>query len=419
MKRVLVSVLVLASVLLAGCGTLGSGTVQQVEDIPPVAKPEPKPAPKPLAEAPKVHPVSASEALPGAPGVVSKPTPRPAPKPVAVAAPAAKPVPVAVTPPPFPTSKNKGEGKAWNKMGGYAYKGSIPRACELLGLSGAECAKFMQLRTEEKCRTMDVPNGVVLDGLTYTVGPNHHSQKNVLVDLKDPPTRSTLVCDLGGGTYVLHFLGCGNYGVVRGFIPPQPKVVAEPPRAQVVIPPAPLLVVPSTPTAICPSGEFSVATFIWSPEALGVTRQVRDSAGNTRVISAQQVIDDMKRAGASDPHRGNALARFFGGTFFAKAKAGELQQAEATFPARYEQVKADGTVHKLWEGQVGGTGRPVDVPIPNFEDGDTIRITVTGAVASPLSSISARKAEWRTGCKAATHGVAAPAVSPHAGVTIR
>jgi hypothetical protein len=128
----------------------------------------------------------------------------------------------------FPSSPHAAKGKPWTHMRKNGFTGSIQDACGLMGLTDVECSTYKYKHENGLCEYMDVPNGVVLDALTYTRGNKNYAQKDVLVKLKNLSTRKTEVCDLGGGVYAMRFLGCGNHGLVRGFFPAPETAAVQP-----------------------------------------------------------------------------------------------------------------------------------------------------------------------------------------------
>jgi hypothetical protein len=128
----------------------------------------------------------------------------------------------------FPSSHAKPKGSAWKHMHASGFTGGYEKGCGLIGLTPTQCAKYTKMHSDAVCQIVDVPNGIVLDRLTFSRNGTHHVQKNVLVDLQNPITRKTEVCDLGNGLYAMRFHGCDNHGLVRLHIHvPKPVAVIE------------------------------------------------------------------------------------------------------------------------------------------------------------------------------------------------
>lgn len=140
----------------------------------------------------------------------------------------------------FPSSSVTPQGSSWRTMHKDGYTGGFAEACNLLGLSGNECRKYESMHNTGQCSVLNVPDGIVLDRLVFTKGGKHRVQQNVRVDLKNPPTRETTVCDLGGGVYAMRFHGCGNHALVRTYstrvevLPPAPKPVPLAPKLTLI-----------------------------------------------------------------------------------------------------------------------------------------------------------------------------------------
>lgn len=180
----------------------------------------------------------------------------------------------------FPTSKEAARGTPWTHMAKNGYTGGFEKACDLLKLSLERCKTYQKMHREGTCRMEEVPNGTVLNKLTYTRGGKHTVQNNVLVALKDPSTRTTEVCDLGGGVYAMRFLGCGNHGLVMG--KPIPRTARVP---EVVVPPM---------SSGCPGGRKYVF-FVWGPEAkrLSCVQKARAEALSSPDFHAKDRVSRM------------------------------------------------------------------------------------------------------------------------------
>jgi hypothetical protein len=132
---------------------------------------------------------------------------------------------------PFPTSRNKPQGQAWTVMKDGGYTGGLKTASQLMGLTAKQLALYESKQKAADFVTMTVPNGVVLDRLTFTRDGKHQVDIGAKVELDNPTTRLVDVYDLGGGLVVMRFHGCNNYALVRGWtqsLKPQPAPVAAP-----------------------------------------------------------------------------------------------------------------------------------------------------------------------------------------------
>lgn len=136
----------------------------------------------------------------------------------------------------FPTSTTAPKGSAWKHMHASGFTGGYEKGCQLIGLTSAQCSQYIEMHSKGQCQVIDVPNGIVLDRLTFTRNGVHRVQKKVLVELINPPSRKTEVCDLGGGLYAMRFHGCDNHGLVRASAPVPRQTVVIPPPQPVYIP---------------------------------------------------------------------------------------------------------------------------------------------------------------------------------------
>lgn len=127
----------------------------------------------------------------------------------------------------FPTSIQPAQGTPWVIMAEAPYTGTLDEACLLMGLGREECDRYRDMRESDQCVTMHVPNGIVLDALTFTPHYGNTARYNVLVELQEPPTREVTVCDLGNGVWAMEFRGCNNHGLVRGAAPQTPSLTCR------------------------------------------------------------------------------------------------------------------------------------------------------------------------------------------------
>ena len=166
---------------------------------------------------------------------------------------------------PFPTSKNKPQGQAWTVMKDGGYTGGLKTASQLMGLTAKQLALYESKQKAADFVTMTVPNGVVLDRLTFTRDGKHQVDIGAKVELDNPTTRLVDVYDLGGGLIVMRFHGCNNYALVRGWtqsLKPQPAPAATPAPVAKVAVPAPQPV----PAAGCAIRSYMRVNF-WTKEA--------------------------------------------------------------------------------------------------------------------------------------------------------
>ncbi|MCE9644306.1 hypothetical protein K8Q93_03650 [Candidatus Parcubacteria bacterium] len=127
-------------------------------------------------------------------------------------------------------------GKAWQTMHANGNKADVDTNCRLLGLNVGQCIRFKRMINNNECADAVLPNGVVLDRLTFTrenprtKKEEHVVQEHVRVAIGNVPEghsdRGTKVC-LIDGMYIGQFNGCKNFWRVdaRG----QRPVVASPP----------------------------------------------------------------------------------------------------------------------------------------------------------------------------------------------
>ena len=167
---------------------------------------------------------------------------------------------------PFPTSKNKPQGQAWTVMKDGGYTGGLKTASQLMGLTAKQLALYESKQKAADFVTMTVPNGVVLDRLTFTRDGKHQVDIGAKVELDNPTTRLVDVYDLGGGLIVMRFHGCNNYALVRGWtqsLKPQPAPATAPAPVAKAATPAPQ----PAPAAGCAIRSY-VQVHIWNADAV-------------------------------------------------------------------------------------------------------------------------------------------------------
>ncbi len=137
----------------------------------------------------------------------------------------------------FPTSSVSPTGKPWETMRENGFTGGYAEACSLLGISPEQCITYQEMHASGACDIKSVPNGVVVDAMTYTdTNGEHRADRNVLIALENPETRDTEICDLGDGVVVMRFLGCNNHAIVNNWVPvveSQPAQVASTTPAEI------------------------------------------------------------------------------------------------------------------------------------------------------------------------------------------
>jgi len=126
----------------------------------------------------------------------------------------------------------------------------------------------------------------------------------VKVELENPSTRDTEVCDLGDGTVVMRFLGCNNHAVVNNRMVIE---IAKPVPAPVL---RPRTVIASQTPSVCVK---SVELNIWEPSAVQVP-------GVAEVIGHRERQDGE----VGDTYQTDVSARF-GAVFMEMYEAGKLR----------------------------------------------------------------------------------------------
>ncbi len=265
----------------------------------------------------------------------------------------------------FPTSKNAPQGKPWGTMHQQGFTGGYDVACGLLGLTHNQCVMYQEMHSRGTCQIMEVPNGVVLDRLTFTRNGKHQVDHGALVALKNPPSRKTEVCDLGGGVVAMRFHGCSNHAVVYGWNPPRPVPVAV---KQVECMP-----------------EHLVALMVWEARAVMIP-------GVSQAIAASG-------SGAGYFAPGDVSRRF--GATFRKARAeGKLSLSVVSHPVTVTLLKPNGQSRVLYQGTVTGEHR---FPMPfDFVEGDVMQVVFhdLNAFQSPISDLRAERREFvNRGCR--------------------
>lgn len=274
----------------------------------------------------------------------------------------------------FPSSSRPAQGKPWTTMHAQGFTGNYSEASKLLGLNSAQAKKYEEMHSAGACQVMDVPNGVVLDRLTFTRAGRHHIDHGAKVALVNPSSRKTEVCDLGGGTFAMRFHGCNNHAVVVGW---------KPARATVAPAPAPVV-------STCVETQ-RIRLVIWEPKAVeipGVRQAIAVSGGSSYYDSGD-------------------VSRGFGKAFRAEKSAGRLNLGKKPTPVVISLLKANGTEERLYSGQVVGS---YSFSMPSgFVEGDVLRILFTEPVTSPTSSkfgpeIRAKRSEFAfPTCKSEVH----------------
>lgn len=165
-----------------------------------------------------------------------------------------------VNPHAFPVSSVAAAGKPWRNMHENGNVMGPEFNCKALGFTPAQCDRFQAMRNAGQCFESQVPNGVVLNALSFNDakdGGKFKIQYNVLVDLQNPSTRAVLVCELARGDFIVHFLGCNNYARV--------KARATMPKAALPLQSTPVQVHASKACAPFQAGYFSLCFQIFQP----------------------------------------------------------------------------------------------------------------------------------------------------------
>ncbi len=279
----------------------------------------------------------------------------------------------------FPSSSAKPVGKPWQKMHVQGFTGNYKEACILLGLTSAECKKYEASHSAGTCTVMEVPNGVVLDRLTFTRDGKHQVQGSVKVDLKNPPSRKAEVCDLGGGVIAIRFWGCNNHALVRGWTQPQQRLVTV-----------------ATPVATAAGTACTKPTY-W---------RVRVWEGKATEVSGVPALLKVKSPSATDTsyYDSDDLSRMFGDTFIGLEKQGHLKLDGGSHAVIVNHLKLNGTSVMMYDGVVKGmlTGNlPED-----FRTGESIQVEFNDLrmFVSPRSDIRARHSEF-VKCTTAIHAI--------------
>jgi hypothetical protein len=348
-SAVMALALVLGIGMMMGCSTIGSGLQNLGKSI--AAGPGKKATTAPAAP---VSYETASQPAAPAPAIVAQATP----------AKAAQPVTTTVLGD-FPTSKVKPLG-TWETMHQDGFTGGFDGACKLLGLNAASCTTYKKMHSEGSCVLMEVPNGVVLNRLTFTKKNGmSESRQNVTVALKNPPTRKASVCNLGGDVMAIRFLGCGNHAMVTGWKKPLTTTVVTQPQ-------------PATTTTGGSCPVKSVQLNIWEAKAATVPG-VSEMIEETRVSPT------------------NGVSRSFGATFRSMHAAGNLARSTQVHEVRiFHHRGVNQPPTELFGGNVLNGGQQVPLPT-DFKAGDVIRITFSDytRIASPLpSGITAYEREF-------------------------
>ncbi len=265
-------------------------------------------------------------------------------------------------------------------MSTAGFTGGYDVACKLLGLTAEQCSRYKEMHSAGKCVTMEVPNGVVLDMLTFTQSGKHLVQHTTKVNLLNPSSRTTEVCDLGGGIIVMRFHGCNNHALVRGWTQPLQRVVEE-------VKPQ------TTPVAQVPvqcTQTLHAQLDIWQKEANAVP-------GVRAAIAAT-------RPDPSGHFAPNRVSRTYGGTFRDMHTKGQLQRSINSRAADIRILKANGRVVPMQSVVVTGFYK---FPMPqDFVKGDIMQAVFQSlsGLSTPVSDLRMSWDEFfKKGCNPTTH----------------
>ena len=281
----------------------------------------------------------------------------------------------------FPTSRGKPQGKPWVHMHHEGFTGSYQVACGLLGLTHQQCVMYEEMHDRGTCVVMDVPDGVVLDRLTFTRNGKDQIDYGAKVALQNPPSRKTEVCDLGGGVIAMRFHGCNNHAVVKGWNKPLITKVAPAPREEKQVrQPLP------TQGGQCAKG---VRLNVWEAKAV-------------QVQGVQESIQ-ASRSGGSYSDSGD-VSRRFGGTFRQMHASSQLARSTTPHAVTVSLLKQDGRKATLFQGQI--TGERLVPTIRDFEPGDAVQVVFQNLQEfhSPVSDLRAYQQEFG-GCVTNIHAI--------------
>jgi hypothetical protein len=264
----------------------------------------------------------------------------------------------------FPTSAKPAQGKPWSTMHAQGFTGSYAEASKLLGLSPAQAKKYEEMHSADACQVMEVPNGVVLDRLTFTRDGKHHIDYGAKVALVNPSSRKTEVCDLGGGVMAMRFHGCNNHAVVVGWKPG--KATAAP---------------ASVPATACPNPVM-----------------VRVNVWNSRVVEfpgAQEAVA-LAKTSSESYFNPKDLSRGIGDKLLLAGKQGSISRSTVAHEMTVTVMKANGTQEVVVpkRGIVGEYTFPMPA---TFGNGDVMRVVFTdlSKFHSPVSDLRAAWSEFQ------------------------
>lgn len=260
----------------------------------------------------------------------------------------------------FPTSSKPAQGKPWTTMHDNGFTGDYKEAGNLLGLSSAQAKKYEAMHSAGSCQVMEVPNGVVLDRLTFTRDGKHLPDYGAKVALVNPSSRKTEVCDLGGGTFAMRFHGCNNHAVVVGWKPEKATVA------------------PPAPAYMCAKkiGEVSV----WTTDVVAKVPGLADAIAKVRA----------GKSGYYDPAE---VSRGYGARI--RASGTPITSADIVTVKFH---RASGGVTELFKGSVVGKQR-FELPADAM-DADVVQIVFGGLdkYVYPPQDLRGKVSEYKGGC---------------------
>ena len=278
----------------------------------------------------------------------------------------------------FPNSYQASTG-SWTHMRTDGFTGSFTEACDLLNFTAEQCQLYERMHENGSCQMMQVPNGVVLDALTFTRNNRHQVDTRVAVALEDPPSRDAEVCDLGMGVYAIRFLGCNNHArvdrkieITRGNDTP----ALENPLASRTPPPEPVFN-PGARQQQCP---MITTPRIYEPRAAGVdgVREILaqiDETGGKLVEGAKNGSTD------GDGSEAERISRRYGASLNAMYRSGGLALSSSPHhismvlerPGQPPQVFFDGEVTGEQRVRLPEDFRPGDKIVTRFYDYSSIQ----------------------------------------------
>jgi len=262
----------------------------------------------------------------------------------------------------FPTS-NVEPTRKWTVMHEDGFTGSVDDACKLLKFTGDQCADYNRMLENGHCDLVRVPDGTVLDAMTFTRERKHFADPKVEVALEEFPSRNARVCDLGGNTWAIRFDGCNNHAVVRSWAPTPVQVAwrnkpSKETRPEFTAATQIAAYIPGQ----CPVGR-KLLVAVYDEKALMIDG-VGEYAARFRAEEGAEVSLRKKGPDAS-------ISNLFGELFHDLEKSGELE-FDSTSRSLSVVVMADDGESEIFSGEV--TGKEF-ISVPSWvESSDLINV---------------------------------------------